>query len=172
MTKATFDELRFNNSNLSNGQFLSSLIVKVLENMDLTILQSSTLGNLESTGTYHPSDDKLFPSFLEVLELAANEKVTELLGLLKKLPSAKKADDNPFLFYINGEKARKMDFFDVAIKGIRSIKGGGIKNKPYSEMTIDEYRQTLFSQTLTGQNLGNKLFGEVKFSGYKKYGAE
>ncbi len=83
----------------------------VLENLDLTLLQSSTLDDI-SGGTFNPKDKVMYKSVIEILELASAEKVDTLLSQLKKLPSISNVGDTKTIFFLDGKECSYTVFMD------------------------------------------------------------
>lgn len=85
----------------NNGERLYIVISKLLENMQLDVLNKAKLANASlGEGNYNPNDIEAEAVFTEVLLLANNDKVPELIKLLKELPKA--SDNDVPRFYIDG----------------------------------------------------------------------
>jgi hypothetical protein len=139
MTLDKFNGLRDKHSQLNNGQFLSFVAKQLLRNVHLTLQQDANLDSLQhSNGTFIPADDRLYPSFLELIQLVSDQKINDVLSLLKKLPSPIGVGvDMRYYTIMEGERIydkglyfdRDRDFMDGRIgEGDKPLKRG-IENR-------------------------------------------
>ena len=112
MTQTQYKALREKHSHLSNGQFLTFITYRVLENIELTIMQMTAKENVNSMGTFNPSDDKVYVNIIEILTLASNDKADSLIQLLKRLPPLDIGATN-VKYYINEIEAPMTHYYDA-----------------------------------------------------------
>ncbi len=157
MTKVQFTAL-FKEKGLDNGHFLAFFTKHVLSNINLTLLQDSTLHQL-SGGNYQPHDSVMYKSVLEVLQLASEDKADSLITLLKRLPVPE--TNRAVQYFTNGVRVTRADYFSGdTIKGKRHIKGLNTSKKPYEDMTEEQFHATLLSGARAGDIMGVKHFGK------------
>ncbi len=111
MTLAQYTTTRKQYEYLNNGQFLSMLIIGVLDNMDLSMLQASSLDDIKG-GSFNPRDKVMYKSVLEVLELASTDKIDTLISNLKRLPSPNSTADS-IIYLLDGKPCTRGVYFSA-----------------------------------------------------------
>ncbi len=160
MTEQEYRTARTENSQLNNGQFLSMAIIGILGNMDLTLLEAMMLQNIESNGTFQPSDKQMFPSILEILQLSIEDKKGELFAMLKKLPQYT-PETQKRVFTLDGKKCSRGVFFNRDLyPGERKILNDPVSNKPFKDMTLEESRNSYLYSFRGGEELAREIIGD------------
>jgi hypothetical protein len=107
----TFNDLIANFPKLSNGERLFVATRMILDNMELTALEKAKMANIViGAGAYNPNNDEASDVFSEVLILANEGKVSQLISLLKELPKVVTQIEKA-CFYIDGIEVEKGVWF-------------------------------------------------------------
>ncbi len=138
---------------MTNGQTLSQVITNVLSTLDLSVEQKAKLNKTidSNLGRYNPVD--IEEDLLEINDMYYNKDVDGLLLRLKVYPLP--AEDKSIIFYIDGHECSIADYCksDTFMPdSVRTFKAQNMKEleKPYKEMSLDEYSNTTY---------GAKFFG-------------
>lgn len=111
----------------SNGERLFIVITKLIENMELNVLEKAKLSNaVVGEGNYNPDDIEAEQVFMEILLLANDNKVTDLIRLLKELPKVKD-ESKRTRYFIDEMEITQTEFFSL---------GDGKKSRPSGKIKI------------------------------------
>lgn len=146
---------------MTNGQKLRGSITSILSTKKLSLAQKATLAD-GASGMYEP--ESLVHAQMEVVKLAKDNNITELIRLLKKLPTISKEEKRHF--YINNIEVGISEFLlsqeanyssPQTINGMPMMTGEEIKRKmkgsstvKYSSMNFQDYCEN----HIFGRNMG------------------
>ena len=154
---------------MNTGIALSAVIKQELKGMTLSIQQQAKLQSVLKGigGDFIPDDFEL--AIFDVKLMVLDEKIDDLLTLLKQLPLAGKTLQK-LHYLIDGKRCNRAEFFSGdTIKGQRSIRNSQVNNIKFTDMTEEEYRLTEFSKTRLGEVRGLQLFGDGYCVPHKEY---
>jgi len=158
---------------MTEGQKLRRFISDILitNKGKLSTSQKMILDDNEG-GSYEPSAPKELLGEIITLEKAKNW--TELIAVYKKLPAIDSSDKaTP---YLNGTECTMREYLSADnLAGKRELRFNNPDRtkqarKPYLNMSLEEFSDTAYGDTLFTGSAGNGIFGEGKLAGsnYRK----